>query len=257
MAMYLTSYVNKRDLRARGDTWGEGTRAWVLAIFNHRSGFPVTTTTSNLSHTDERWSMCWFHFTFTSSYFSSFSPSMKLMSRFSFPTSNVLVEVYLKFVLSENWIRRNPSSPDMKSGFRAARMVDITWPRLVASLYQVVFRCGAVSGRVVFTARGRGHIFAAVVMEYFSGWVINKGARRKQNWVRSKNSHPIQLHCKLIWESSGGAVVRALASHQCGPGSIPRLGVICWLSLLVLYSALRGFSPGTPVFPSPQKPTFD
>ena len=30
-----------------------------------------------------------------------------------------------------------------------------------------------------------------------------------------------------------------------------------WLSLLlVLYSAPRGFSPGTPVFPSPQKPTF-
>ena len=54
-----------------------------------------------------------------------------------------------------------------------------------------------------------------------------------------------------------GAVVRALASHQCGAGSIPRLGVICGLSLLVLFSAPRGFSPGTPVFPSPQKPTFD
>ena len=54
-----------------------------------------------------------------------------------------------------------------------------------------------------------------------------------------------------------GAVVRALASHQCGvPGSIPGPGVICGLSLLlVLYSAPRGFSPGTPVFPSHQKPT--
>ena len=31
---------------------------------------------------------------------------------------------------------------------------------------------------------------------------------------------------------------------------------ICGLSLLVLYSAPRGFSPGTPVFPSPHKPTF-
>ena len=38
-----------------------------------------------------------------------------------------------------------------------------------------------------------------------------------------------------------GAVVRALASHQCGSGSIPGLGVICGLSLLVLYSAPRGF----------------
>ena len=38
---------------------------------------------------------------------------------------------------------------------------------------------------------------------------------------------------------------------------IPRPGVICGLSLLlVLYSAPRGFSPGTPVFPFPQKPTF-
>ena len=53
-----------------------------------------------------------------------------------------------------------------------------------------------------------------------------------------------------------GAVVRALASHQCVPGSIPGPGVICGLSLLlVLYSAPRGFSPGTPVFPSHQKPT--
>ena len=52
-------------------------------------------------------------------------------------------------------------------------------------------------------------------------------------------------------------VVRALAFHQCVPGSIPGPGVICGLSLLVLYSAPRGFSPGTPVFPSPQKPTFD
>ena len=44
--------------------------------------------------------------------------------------------------------------------------------------------------------------------------------------------------------SSGGILVRSLASHQSGPGSIPRLSVIFWLSLLVLHSALRGFSCG-------------
>ena len=33
--------------------------------------------------------------------------------------------------------------------------------------------------------------------------------------------------------------MRALASHLCGPGSIPRLDVICGLSLLVLYSERR------------------
>ena len=51
--------------------------------------------------------------------------------------------------------------------------------------------------------------------------------------------------------------MRALVSHQCGPVSISGLGVICGLSLLlVLVLALRGFSPGTLVFTSPQKPTF-
>ena len=54
-----------------------------------------------------------------------------------------------------------------------------------------------------------------------------------------------------------GLVVRALAFHQYGPGSISALGVKCGLSLLVLYSAMRGFPSGTPVFPSHQKPTFD
>ena len=46
-----------------------------------------------------------------------------------------------------------------------------------------------------------------------------------------------------------GLVVSALAFHQCGPGSISALGVICGLSLLVLHSAMRGFPPGTPVSP--------
>ena len=62
---------------------------------------------------------------------------------------------------------------------------------------------------------------------------------------------------KCYLTSGGGVVVRALASHQRGPSSTPRLGDICGLNLLVLYSAQRVFSPGTPVFPSPQKPTFD
>ena len=41
------------------------------------------------------------------------------------------------------------------------------------------------------------------------------------------------------------------------PGSNPGVDAICGLSLLLVLSlAPRGFSPGTPVFPSPQKPTF-
>ena len=48
-------------------------------------------------------------------------------------------------------------------------------------------------------------------------------------------------------------MVRVLAYHQCGPGSIPGLRIISGLSLLVLCSALRGVSLGTLVFPSLKK----
>ena len=47
----------------------------------------------------------------------------------------------------------------------------------------------------------------------------------------------------------GGRVGLALAFHQYGPGSISALGAICGLSLLFLYSAMRGFSPDSPVSP--------
>ena len=46
-------------------------------------------------------------------------------------------------------------------------------------------------------------------------------------------------------------MVRALAFYQCGPGSNPRVDTIRGLRLLLVP---RGFFPGTPVFPSPQKP---
>ena len=48
-----------------------------------------------------------------------------------------------------------------------------------------------------------------------------------------------------------GLVLRALAFHQCDLGLTSTLAVICGSSVLVLYS------PGTQVFPSHQKPTFD
>ena len=51
----------------------------------------------------------------------------------------------------------------------------------------------------------------------------------------------VRSHVKARSESSGGAVVRALASHQCGSGSIFKPEVLCGLSLFVLFSALRGF----------------
>ena len=55
-----------------------------------------------------------------------------------------------------------------------------------------------------------------------------------------------------------GTVVRALATHQCAPGSIYRLSIICGLSLLlVLILSPRGFSLDSLVFPSSSKTKFD
>ena len=68
---------------------------------------------------------------------------------------------------------------------------------------------------------------------------------------------PLSTKSLIFLEEQGWRSGWAFASHQCGPGSIPGLGVKCGLSLLlVLVLALRDFSPGTPVFPSPQTPTF-
>ena len=81
-----------------------------------------------------------------------------------------------------------------------------------------------------------------------------------QSTAAVSSGHVYNFHnCNVVIKGSRvGAAVRALAFHQCVPGSIPGPGVICGLSLLVLYFAPRGFSLGTPVFPSPlQKLTFD
>ena len=64
----------------------------------------------------------------------------------------------------------------------------------------------------------------------------------------------------------GGAVVRALASQQCGPGSNPGVDAICELSswfvvrspspfVVGSFPSSERFFSGAPVFPSPQKPT--
>ena len=61
-----------------------------------------------------------------------------------------------------------------------------------------------------------------------------------------------------LWEQ-GWPVVRALAFHHCAhvPDSIPRPDVILGLALFGLYFVPRGFFPGSSVFPSHQKTTFE
>ena len=96
-----------------------------------------------------------------------------------------------------------------------------------------------------------------------AGLVSNLNLLKFMSW----NKQPHYLLRVLPWictqsplalqGSKGSAVVRSLASHQCGPGSTPgAVDAICRLSLLLVLSlAPRGFSPGTLVFPSSQKLT--
>ena len=53
--------------------------------------------------------------------------------------------------------------------------------------------------------------------------------------------------------SRDGVVERALASHQCGPGSIPGPDAISGLSLCLFSSLLRGFLSGFSGFPPSPK----
>ena len=66
--------------------------------------------------------------------------------------------------------------------------------------------------------------------------------KSRQFWFRMRLLGT-KMHIFLMKMCGGtvGLVVKALAFHHCGLGLISTLGVICGLSLLVLYSALRGF----------------
>ena len=71
--------------------------------------------------------------------------------------------------------------------------------------------------------------------------------------IPCKNTTPVEsrenIRVDAQWGCRDGAVVRALASHQCGPGSIPRSGVKCELSFVGSPLCTERFSPGTPVSP--------
>ena len=85
----------------------------------------------------------------------------------------------------------------------------------------------------------------------YSGYLCSSSQRNGPYFVAFSASF------SSLFSTQGQVIsITDTTSHQCDPGSILRSGASCGLSLLVLFPAPRGFSPGTPVFPSPQKPTF-
>ena len=81
-------------------------------------------------------------------------------------------------------------------------------------------------------------------------WTANPHGTLVKNTISKKNFALVRSTTTItILGCRDGAVVRALASHRCGPGSIPTSGVICGLSLLVSLLCTERFSPGTLVSP--------
>ena len=67
----------------------------------------------------------------------------------------------------------------------------------------------------------------------------------------------ISIYSHLEFSMTTATAVVGELKGGAGTGSNPGVDTICGLSLLLVLSlAPRGFSPDTPVFPSPEKPTF-
>ena len=85
-------------------------------------------------------------------------------------------------------------------------------------------------------------------------WTLNLFLHQHRTTCLFIFIYPVRSCYRNSYRSGAGAVVRALASHRWGPGSILS-SVHMWAKFVVgSFSAPRGFSPGTPVFPSLQKP---
>ena len=196
------------------------------------------------------------------------------------------VQSDILFLQTERW-DLNGLHPGTIRTVSTAWIPMLTWKYSAASGKRKVFIFWTVSDVLYLGGGGGGHLGN---MAFLS---LRKKARRTAKGESNNNNKPEKDFCRpllfcvwifflvryihfvlqsIVWtiatgflqyfnswdrlRSRNGAVpVRVLASHQCGPGSIPGLGVICGLSLLlVLVLAPRGFSPSTPVFSSPQKP---
>ena len=102
------------------------------------------------------------------------------------------------------------------------------------------------------------------VFSLFKGYLISQLQEKGKQFERSAksdkeaadikykaNRKQFEVNARLdniltqIDESTGSPadIHKLVASQQCDLGSIPRSDFICGLSLLVLYSALRGFLP--------------
>ena len=110
-----------------------------------------------------------------------------------------------------------------------------------------------------FVSTSASHLLPSPTCWPFSGQQLRATTRAMATWtlLRSSTSANLSTLKTIPCWFAFRLIIEALASHQCGPGSIPRSRVICELSLLLLYSAARGFLPILRFSLSKKKKTFD
>ena len=96
------------------------------------------------------------------------------------------------------------------------------------------------SGNVPWSNNSPPQLEKKIPKSYHSAHVPRKMTHGETNGNAIISKVSVTFFCQIRFHRDG-AVMKALASHQCGPGSIPSSGVKCGLTWLVLYSALRGF----------------
>ena len=96
-----------------------------------------------------------------------------------------------------------------------------------------------VLSRLFFRAELNFPSFRSSKQDQFPPVFLKKGLKACLHW-KVHLTYPASL--QALHSYKGGEVVRALASHQCGPGSNPSVDAICGLSLLLVLSlAPTGF----------------
>ena len=101
--------------------------------------------------------------------------------------------------------------------------------------------------------------FDISLVRFAHSFDIDVNTRSNNTNCKNNSFHISARPCIILYlfcarnRSKDGVVVRALASHQCVPGSNPEPGVIRGLSLLLVLALTPRFSSGSSGFPPSTK----
>ena len=112
--------------------------------------------------------------------------------------------------------------------------------RIVRGIFNVPHWTYPLESLTISWRNYKGSTFSWVILSPWV-WFRLESSSRPPAWQPDAQPTEPLVRGWFSLESSGGVVMRALASHQFGRGSFSRVVVIRRLSLLIVFSAMRGF----------------